>query len=131
MENQQRWVNGSFALAGVLLWFVSKTLLTQAVATFNLEARVPNVDIWVIGISISLGFGLFAFLYSWTTSREYLEGVVGEFGKVTFPEVLETRKNTIVVLIGVGLAGLVFGVFDGLLVLITKGIYSSLPGLLS
>jgi len=131
MENRQRWVNISYAAAGGLLWFIVNQLLLQVAASTDLESKVTHLEYWVMGLSIASGFGLFLGLYWSHKTNQYMNEVVVELSRVTWPQKQESVRNTYLVIIGVAFAGFVLGVMDLIWTKVVQGLFQVLPGLLS
>ena len=99
MENQrQKWVNLSFVFAGGLLAYVFYSLGYRIVGVYDLEARLANVDLFLRAGCFLLGAGLFFFLYWHDQANQFMNEVVVELSRVTWPTQDETAKATIVVI---------------------------------
>ncbi len=114
MENQhQKWVNLSLVAAGVLLAYIFYELVMRLVAAYDLETRVREIDFVVQVGAIGLGAvtGL-VFRYLVPQANQFLNEVVEELSRVTWPTQKETSSATVVVIIMVLLSGLILGAFD-------------------
>jgi preprotein translocase SecE subunit len=114
MENERnRWVNAAFLAVSFLVYFLTSKLTEFFVVKFDLEARIPNAEALAVGLSVALGLGLFIYLLKNQKSRVFMDEVVLELSRVTWPTQRDTSKATIVVVIMVLIAGFVVGALDG------------------
>jgi preprotein translocase SecE subunit len=108
----QKWVNLCFlAFAGLLAYLVFATGL-HAVAAFDLEARVRNVDLILRGVSILMGAIVFFGLYRNDQTNQFVNEAVTELVRVSWPTHKETTNGTIIVIVMVLISGMVLGLFD-------------------
>ncbi len=113
MENQnQKWVNLTFLALAALIGYVLFTLMTNIAGAYDLEARIQDIDLLIRGISIGVAGLLFFILFKNERSNTYMNEVVIELSKVTWPTAKETRRATIVVMIMVLISGVVLGGLD-------------------
>jgi preprotein translocase subunit SecE len=113
METQyQKWVNLSYlAMAGLVGYIIFSAGLHTA-AAYDLEARVRNVDLMVRGASLLVGAILFFGLYRSTLANQFMNEVMNELAKVTWPTQKETTNATIVVIVMVLISGMILGLLD-------------------
>ncbi len=121
MENQrQRWVNIIFMVVALLVASVAFIGLEKMTALYNLESSVKQIDLFVrigsILIGAAFGFGL----YLNDQSNAFMNEVVLEMIRVTWPTPNETYKATFLVVVFVLVAGLLLGGFDSLWTWIMK-----------
>jgi preprotein translocase subunit SecE len=108
----QKWVNLCYlALAGLVVYLVFATG-QHAVAAYDLESRVRNIDLILRGASILLGAIVFFGLYRHEQANQFMNEVVTELVRVTWPTHKETTNGTIIVLVMVLVSGMVLGLFD-------------------
>ena len=112
MENRQTYVNLSFLVAAALAAYVVFALTGKIAGTYDLEARIPSIDLLLRGISLLVGFIVFFVLYKNDQSNQYMNEVVVELSRVTWPGGKETYRATIVVVIMVMIAGFCLGGLD-------------------
>lgn len=113
MENQYRkWVTFSYVAVGALLWFLFSRFGHYVAASFDLEARVRNIDIILQISSIVVGTLAFVILYSNQKANQFMGEVVVELSRVTWPTQKETTNATIVSIIMVLISGMVLGLLD-------------------
>jgi preprotein translocase subunit SecE len=113
METQyQKWVNLAYlAMAGLVGYIVFSAGLNTA-AAYDLEARVRNIDLIIRGASLLIGALLFFGLYRSTRVNQFMNEVVDELAKVTWPTQKETINATYVVIIMVLISGMILGFLD-------------------
>ena len=121
MENQrQTWVNIVFLITGILVMMISFIGLSKMSAVFNLESGLKKIDLYIRGASALLaaatGFGL----YFNDKSNAFMNEVVLEMARVTWPASRETTNATIWVVLFVLVAGGLLGMFDSLWAWIMK-----------
>ena len=113
MESQyQKWVNLSYLAVAALLGFLVLTLANKVVGTYDLETRVRNVELIVQIGSVVLGGILFFILYNNDRANQFMNEVVLELSRVTWPTQKETSSATFVVIIMVLISGMVLGLLD-------------------
>lgn len=115
MENQrQKFVLISFLAGAALFGYLILILLFQAAGTFDLEARIPHFDLVVRGISVFSGLVLYIYFYKSERVNQFMNEVVAELARVTWPTQKETSNATVVVLIMVTISGVFLGGMDAL-----------------
>jgi preprotein translocase subunit SecE len=113
MENQyQRWVNLSYLLLAFVVGYIVFALGTRVVGQFDLETRIHNVDL--VMRAASFGIGALVFLIFWRHERanQFMNEVMVELSRVTWPTQKETSSGTVVVIVMVLISGLLLGFFD-------------------
>jgi preprotein translocase subunit SecE len=121
MENQrQKWVNLVFTAVGILTAGILFIALTKVAAVYNLESSVKSIDMVIRLGSIALGAALGLGLYLSDQSNAFMNEVVLEMSRVTWPSTKETTGATIWVILFVLASGLVLGAFDSLWAWIIK-----------
>lgn len=117
-QQRKKWITFSLIAASALLGYVLSEIMTQLVGSFNLESRLTSLgirtDIRVLVRVTALAVGLLTFLILSRNKKvnTYLDEVVGELSKVTWPTSSDAGKITIVVMIMVVICGAVFAVQD-------------------
>jgi preprotein translocase SecE subunit len=117
-HNQQKWVNLTFVAASLLTAYVVFVLTTRFAVILDFEGRVQALDRILMAGSVLLGLGLFVGLYRSRVANGFMNEVVAEVSKVTWPGQNETLKATIAVLIAVTIAGVVLWTVDSIWVYI-------------
>jgi preprotein translocase subunit SecE len=96
-----RYVNLSFALAGLLLWVILSKLFATLFLTFEVtDAHLlgPQVTLSaVIALAVSVGGTLFAWRHPQV--QTWSSEVAVELSKVTWPSWAETKQNTLIVIV--------------------------------
>jgi len=113
-NNQQKWVNLSFVAASLLTAYVLFVLATKFSVFLDFEGRVRNLDKILMGAAAVMGGILFLGLYKNSKANTFMNEVVAELSKVTWPTQNETMKATIAVLIAVTIAGVALWMVDSL-----------------
>jgi len=111
-NNQQKWVNLSFVAASLLLAYVIFVLAMKFSVVLDLDGRVQSLDRVLMGVSVLIGALMFVGLYKSRVASGFMNEVVAEVSKVTWPTNNETFKGTIAVLIAVTIAGIVLWTVD-------------------
>ncbi len=113
-NNQQKWVNLSFVAAALLFAYVSFVLATKFSVVLDVEGRIRALDKILMGSSAVIGFSIFLGLWKSSVANGFMNEVVAEVSKVTWPTQNETFKATIAVLIAVTIAGVVLWTVDSI-----------------
>jgi preprotein translocase SecE subunit len=115
MENQrQKWVNMTFLFASILVAGVAFIGLSKLSAVYNLESSIKQIDLFLRIGSILLGAVLGFGLYFNDKSNAFMNEVVLEMSRVTWPASKDTTNATIWVVLFVIVAGVLLGAFDSL-----------------
>lgn len=123
MENQyQKWVNLSYLALAALVGYVIFALSLKVVGAYDLEARVRDIDLIVRGVSLGIGGLLFFLLYRSEQANQFMNEVMVELSRVTWPTQKETSSATAVVIIMVIISGIVLGILDYVWVAVLKWI---------
>ena len=121
MENQrQKWVNLVFTAVALLVWGVAFIGLSKMTALYNLESSIKQIDLFVRIGSLVLGAAVGFGLYLNDKSNAFMNEVVLEMARVTWPTPNDTMKATFLVIVFVLIAGVVLGGFDSLWTWIMK-----------
>jgi len=114
MENNQKWVNLSYVAVALLTAYVLFVVATKFSVLLDIEGRVQSLDKILLVASSVIGFGIFFGLNRSSTTNVFMNEVVSELMKVTWPTQNETMKATIAVLIAVVIAGVVLWLVDSI-----------------
>ena len=113
MENQnQKWVNLSYLAASSLLAYIVFLTLDRVVGIYDLETRVRNIEIILRVVSALVGVIFFVALYRNEKSNQFMNEVVVELSRVTWPTQKETGSATFIVIVMVIISGMVLGLLD-------------------
>lgn len=124
-QSSQKWVYLIFLGFGVLIWFLSGKLIEYGIYTLSLQRKVRSV--FVYGHLVAAGLGLVSFwvMVNYGRLYRYIQEVVLETIKVSWPTKKEVVPTTIVVLIGVVIAGAVLGLMDHVFSIMMKWVLTS------
>ena len=115
MENQrQKYVNLVFLAVAFLVASITFAGFSKLSAVYNLESSIKQIDLFIRLGSIVLGAMAGFGLYFNNQSNAFMNEVVLEMSRVTWPTTKETTNSTIFVIIFVILAGAILGLFDSL-----------------
>jgi preprotein translocase subunit SecE len=121
MESQyQKWVTVSYLAVSVLLGYIVFALAFKIVGMYDLEARVRNAELLIRGVSVVAAGILFAALYFNDTANQFMNEVIVELVRVTWPTSKETYSATLIVMVMVLVSGLVLGLLDQFWTLLMK-----------
>jgi preprotein translocase subunit SecE len=113
MESQyQKWVNLSYLVLAVLAGYIVSTLGVRIAATYDLETKVRNIDLIVRIASVAAGAILFFILYRHERANQFMNEVMVELSRVSWPTQKETSNATIVVIVMVLISGVILGLLD-------------------
>lgn len=108
-----------FLSGGVLLFLLTKWTGDWIWGTFT---RTPN-DFVLTGIAVLVALTVGIILYKNDRVYTLATDIAGELKKVTWPTRKETRAATIVVIVAVIIASIIFGLFDMFWSKLTDAIY--------
>ncbi|RYZ95360.1 MAG: preprotein translocase subunit SecE [Proteobacteria bacterium] len=111
-NNQQKWVNLSFVAASLLLAYVLYVLAMKFSVILDFEGRIGSLDKILLAGAVAVGIGSFIAFTKSGKASNFMQEVVTEVSKVTWPTSNETVKATIAVLIAVTIAGVLFWLMD-------------------
>ncbi len=111
-EADQKWVYLVLLGFAVVIAFLSGKLIEFGVYQFHLHRKVRHVFLY--GQLIAVGVGALSFwgMVKYSKLLNYIQEVVSETIKVSWPSKKDVVATTIVVIIGVVIAGVFLGVFD-------------------
>lgn len=113
MENQyQKWVSLSYLAVAVLFGYILFSMAGKIIASYDLEARIRNVDLIIRGISVLGGAILFGALYRNADANRFMNEVVLELTRVTWPTQKDTSSATLIVIVMVVISGMILGLLD-------------------
>lgn len=121
MDNQrQKWVNIVFTAVSILVAAIAFVGLSKVSGFF--ESSFKQIDMVVRFGSIGLGVITGLTLYFNDKSNAFMNEVVLEMSRVTWPTQKDTTAATIWVVVFVLIAGAILGAFDSLWAWIMKSI---------
>lgn len=115
MQAKTTWLLLFFVASAIICALVLNVALIDVFNWLQFEnSRVLGDSLklsGLIGIGVSIVLALFFGVF-YGKSRTYIEQVIVEFNKVAFPEWLETRNATFVVVLVSVVASVILGLFD-------------------
>ena len=113
MENQfQKWVNLSYLAMALLAYYILYTLASRVVGIYDLETRLKDIDLIVRASSVAVGALTFFILWRHEQANQFMNEVMVELSRVSWPTQKETSSATIVVIVMVLISGAVLGLLD-------------------
>ena len=115
MENQfQKWVSLSYLVAAGIVAYLCFSLSLNLSSTFELETKYRHIDLAVRGVSLVAGLITFLVLYLNRSANQFMNEVMLEVSRVTWPTSNDTVKATFIVVIMVIVTGMILGALDQL-----------------
>ena len=111
-KSNESIVNTAFAMAGILVYFITAVLLEVLAGTFGSVARIRNIAAVQHGFPVAVGIITFVFLFTNKKTHSWADECITEVRKVVWPSRKDTVAMTIVCCAMVLIAGISFGVFD-------------------
>ena len=124
-QTYQKWVYLLFLAFGALIWFLSGKLLEYGIYSFHLQRKIRYIFVYGQLIAVAIGISSYWLLLKHARLYRYIQEVVAETIKVSWPNKKEVIATTIVVIIGVIIAGAVLGVFDHFFSLLMRWILTA------
>jgi preprotein translocase subunit SecE len=113
MESQyQKWVNLSYLAFAVLFGYLAFSVAGKVVGAYDLETRVRNIELILRGISVFAGAILFVALYRNDQANQFMNEVMAELARVTWPTSRDTSSATLIVIVMVVVSGMILGLLD-------------------
>jgi preprotein translocase subunit SecE len=125
VQSTHRYVVFAFLFGGIILWVTLGRLLSAiALGTGLPDPAVLGEQITLtslLGMAIAIGGGLYA--YRHPKLSPFLNDVMAELFKCTWPSKKETRTATIVVIVTALVVAVILGLFDAVWAELTGLIY--------
>jgi preprotein translocase subunit SecE len=113
MENQtQKWVNLAFVAVSAILGALVFWTIQKLAGVYDLETKVRKFQVVVPAVSVVSALILFAVLYFNKTANRFMNEVVTELSKVTWPTNKEVTSGTFVTVVMVLISGVILGLLD-------------------
>lgn len=113
MENQfQKWVNISYLAVAILVGYIVFSMCLRIAGTYDLETRIRNIELIVRGLSVLAGALVFLILYRHQQANQFMNEVMVELSRVSWPTTKETSSATFIVIVMVLISGLFLGLLD-------------------
>ena len=84
----------------------------KVVGIYDLETRIRNIELILRVVSVLAGGLLFIALYRHEKANQFMNEVVVELTRVTWPTQKETSSATFIVIVMVVISGMVLGLLD-------------------
>ncbi len=111
MDNR-KIIIASYVITGILLWYLTRHGIQSLYVGWYQVRRFPGIELIREFLPAVVGLSGFAILFFNKRINTFLEEVVAELKKVTWPSREDVVKSTIVVLGCVLFASCVLAVFD-------------------
>jgi len=108
----QKWVNLSYLAASSLIAYFLFLGLEKLTHLYYLEARIHGIQLIAPYICGLIGALIFITFYRSKVINQFMNEVVTELLRVSWPTPKETALATVVVLIVVVISGFILGIFD-------------------
>ncbi len=108
----QKWVNLSYLALAALLGYVVFVGAIKLSAVYDLEAKVRYADLMVRGLSVASAGLLFLVLWKNAKANQFMNEVMVELSRVSWPTQKETLSATVIVIVMVLISGMILGFFD-------------------
>ena len=116
----QKWVTASYLGAAILAGYIVSGLAARLVGIYDLETRVRNIDLILRVSSVLLGAIAFFILVRHQKANQFMNEVMVELSRVSWPTQKETTSATMIVIIMVVISGVVLGFLDYLWTVLLK-----------
>lgn len=114
MQDNRRWILISLLLLGIIVGYTSFLLFRNIDVMFRLTAHLPHADLLVKALPVLLSGGVFVWIYRSQSKMAYLDDVVAEIRKITWPTRKDTVASTVVVVIAILIIASILGVYDSI-----------------
>jgi preprotein translocase subunit SecE len=121
MESQhQKWVTLSYLAVAALFGYVVFSLAGKLVGFYDLEVKFRNISTILRVGSAVLGVLMFFFLTRRDDTNQFMNEVMTELSRVSWPTQKETTSSTFIVIVMVLVSGTVLGLLDFLWIQVLK-----------
>lgn len=114
MHDNRRWVLISLLVFGLMVGGISYLLFRNINVMFRLSTYLSYSDTLVKILPFLIGGGLFVWIYKSQRKMSYLDDVISEIRKITWPARKDTVASTVVVVIAILIIAGILGVYDAL-----------------
>jgi preprotein translocase SecE subunit len=108
----QKWVNLSYFGIAALASFILLRMSQTFIAMYNIELRVREPLLIARGVSLVVGIIVFVILLKHEKANQFMNEVMVELSRVTWPTQKETTGATGVVIVMVLISGMLLGLLD-------------------
>lgn len=110
--DSRKIIIGSYVIASMVAWFLARAAIQYVFLTFYQVRRMPGAEIVRESLPILAGLGIFGFLYLYPKVNVWMDEVVSEIKKVTWPGKEDVKRSTIVVIVCILICSVVLALFD-------------------
>lgn len=110
--DSRKIIVGSYLGATAVVWYLVRAFTQWLNLTFYQVRKLPGIEAIKEGLPVVLGLITFLVLMKHPKINEVMEDVVSELKKVTWPNVDDVKKSTIVVLFCILIASGILAFFD-------------------
>jgi preprotein translocase subunit SecE len=111
MDNRKIIIT-SYLVTSMVVWFLTRQSIQYFYLTFYQIRRIAGIALAREAVPVVLAAIVFAILYRNSKVNIFLDEVVSELRKVTWPTRPEVIRSTTVVIICIAFASVVLGTFD-------------------
>ncbi|MBI4042980.1 MAG: preprotein translocase subunit SecE [Deltaproteobacteria bacterium] len=111
MNNRQIAV-AAFLAFSALVWYVVERLVTQFAVSLGVARRVPGGEAFFVVVPLAVAGGLALYLIRNQRANDFMNEVITELKKVSWPVRKEIVASTVVAVVIMLLAGAILGLFD-------------------
>lgn len=112
LDASEKWIYLVMLLFAGVVAFLAGSLIEFGIYKLNLHRKIRHIFLYGELVAVGVGVLVFVLMIKHRRWFEYIQEVINETIKVSWPAKREVVATTIVVIIGVLIAGGVLGVFD-------------------
>jgi preprotein translocase SecE subunit len=110
--DSRKTIVGLYLTAGALVWFLVRTFVQWLTFTFYQVRKLPGMEVAREILPVAGALITFLILLRNQKVNETMDGVIAELKKVTWPNVQDVKKSTVVVMVCILLASGLLAIFD-------------------
>jgi len=110
--DSRKTIVGLYLSAGALVWFLVRTFVQWLNFTFYQVRKLPGIEVAKEILPVAGALITFLVLFRNQKVNEVMVDVISELKKVTWPNVDDVKKSTIVVMVCILLASGILAFFD-------------------
>ena len=115
-SQHQKWVNLSYLALAMVVGYVFFAVATKLIGTYDLESRlgIHHIELFAQGVSVVVAGIVMFSLWKNDQANQFMNEVMVELSRVTWPTQRETYVSTMIVIIMVIISGAILGALDSL-----------------
>ncbi len=113
MDNR-KIILASYVGTSMLVWFLTRSFVQYLYLQFYQIRRLAGIDVIREAVPLILALAVFGFLFKKASVNTYMEEVVVELKKVTWPSRQDVVRSTTVVIICILIASAILATFDAI-----------------